>query len=69
MATPMDALIFTGPYATLLSIWIDVPAAIAPPAVGFPHQCVGYGKSIPLAFGITWGLRDPCALAWLTTKW
>jgi hypothetical protein len=38
MATPMDALIFTGPYATLLSIWIDVPAAIAPPAVGFPHQ-------------------------------
>jgi len=24
---------------------------------------------LQLAFGITWGLRDPCALAWLTTKW
>jgi hypothetical protein len=65
---------FTGPYARLLSIWIDVPAANRTARRSdFRTRCVSLWQidtiGLQLAFGITWGLRDPCALAWLTTKW
>jgi hypothetical protein len=47
--------------------------AIGGPAVGIraPVRSLWQIDTIgrQLAFGITWGLRDPCALAWLTTKW
>jgi hypothetical protein len=51
----------------------DVPAAIAPSGgpVSAPVCSLWQTDTVglQLKFGISWGLRDPRALAWTTTKW